>query len=62
MFIRKIHNKALKGTKLLVALTALAYNRVSRLESERELRQKYLDKKCLKSVKSVLVFSVESAG
>lgn len=48
MFIRKIHSKALKGTKLLVALTALAYNRVSRLESERELRQQYLDKKCLK--------------
>lgn len=42
MFIRKIHNKALKGTKLLVALTVLAYNRVSRLESESDLRQKYL--------------------
>lgn len=25
IFIRKIHNKALKGTKLLVALTVLAY-------------------------------------
>lgn len=27
MFIRKIHNKALKGTKPLVALTVLAYNK-----------------------------------
>lgn len=41
MFIRKIHNKALKGTKLQVALTLLAYNRVSRLDSESELRQRY---------------------
>lgn len=41
MFIRKIHNKALKGTRLLVALTMLTYNRVSRLQSECELRQKY---------------------
>lgn len=42
MFIIKIINKVLKGTKLLVALTVLAYNRVSRLESESESRQKYL--------------------
>ena len=41
MFIRKIHNKALKGTKLLVALTILTYNRVSRVERECELRQKH---------------------
>lgn len=45
MFIRKTHRKALKGTKLQVVLTVLVYNRVSRLEGESELRQKYLYKK-----------------
>lgn len=42
MFIRKFHNKALKGTKLLEALTVLAFSRVSTVELESELTQEYL--------------------
>lgn len=56
MFTRKIHNKALKSTKLQVALTVLAYNRVSRLEGESELRQKYL---YLRNIDKIFMFPSE---
>lgn len=56
MFTRKIHNKALKSTKLQVALTVLPYNRVSRLEGESELRQKYL---YLRNIDKIFMFPSE---
>lgn len=56
MFTRKIHNKALKSTKPQVALTVLVYNRVSRLEGESELRQKYL---YLRNIDKIFMFPSE---
>lgn len=56
MFIRKTHNKALKGTKLQVTLTVLVYNRVSRLEGESELRQKYL---YIRNIDKIFIFPSE---